>query len=195
VTLTDLIPALRGPGSRRAVDKVADLRDENQRLLTRQMAADDFFAVLMNDVTATNAAWEQEKRLRGEAEEAAAQMRMERDDAIDEREAATAEAEYLRQRLAPFLAAEANANPIYVPPMVRDTSAIEDQATGPIDVRALWHARDAGFLGPVLDPGQAVAPLTAPCPECLTQVPAGTPFCSARCRNAADRHDDLDGDL
>lgn len=35
-------------------------------------------------------------------------------------------------------------------------SAIEDQATGPIDVRALWEARDAGLLGPlrpVTDPG------------------------------------------
>lgn len=35
----------------------------------------------------------------------------------------------------------------------------------------------------------------APCAECPTEVPAGTTFCSTRCRNAADRHDDLDGDL
>lgn len=34
-----------------------------------------------------------------------------------------------------------------------------------------------------------------PCAECSTPVPAGTTYCSARCRNAADRHDDMDGDL
>ncbi|MDX5568444.1 hypothetical protein PYK79_41315 [Streptomyces sp. ID05-04B] len=39
------------------------------------------------------------------------------------------------------------------------------------------------------------SPQTAPCAECTTPVPAGTTFCSARCRNAADCHDDLDGDL
>lgn len=34
-----------------------------------------------------------------------------------------------------------------------------------------------------------------PCAECPTEVPVRTTFCSTRCRNAADRHDDLDGDL
>jgi len=41
----------------------------------------------------------------------------------------------------------------------------------------------------------AIRPETAPCAECLTPVPAGTTYCSTRCRNADDRHDDLDGDL
>lgn len=36
---------------------------------------------------------------------------------------------------------------------------------------------------------------TAPCAECSTPIPAGRAFCSTRCRNAADCHDDLDGDL
>jgi len=36
---------------------------------------------------------------------------------------------------------------------------------------------------------------TAPCAECSTPIPAGRAYCSTRCRNAADRHDDLDGDL
>lgn len=42
------------------------------------------------------------------------------------------------------------------------------------------------------------APAAAPCAECPTRVPAGTTYCSSRCRNAADchdDHDDLDGDL
>ena len=38
-------------------------------------------------------------------------------------------------------------------------------------------------------------PQTVPCAECTSPVPAGTTFCSTRCRNAADRHDEMDGDL
>ena len=149
MTLNDLIPSsFRGPGSRRAVDKVTELREENRKLLTRQMAADDHFAILMHDVVTTNAALDTEKQLRGEAEEAAAQMRMERDEWRDMFLA-------LQARFGPQLAAEANANRVDVPPMVRDASAIEDQATGPINVTALWDAREAGLLGPVLDPGHA----------------------------------------
>lgn len=134
----------------RAVDKVAELRGENIQLLTRMAAADDFFAVLMHDVTTTNTAWEREKELRGEAEEAAAQMRMERDEWM-------AEALALRAQLAPYKAAEANAHRIDVPPMVRDTAAIEDQATGPIDVRTLWAAASTGPIGPVMDPGHVAS--------------------------------------
>lgn len=33
------------------------------------------------------------------------------------------------------------------------------------------------------------------CAECPTSVPVGTTYCSTRCRNAADRHDEMDGDL
>ncbi|MFF0736815.1 hypothetical protein ACFYVK_35040 [Streptomyces chartreusis] len=140
MSITNLIPGLRGNGSRRAVDEVDRLREDNIKLLNRQAAADDFFAFLWQDVVTTNAAWEQEKQLRGEAEEAAAQMRMERDEWRDE-------ALRLRAQFGPQLAAEANANRVTVPPMVRDTSAVEDQATGPIDVRALWDAAEAGRLG------------------------------------------------
>ena len=141
MTPLDFIPALKGNGRRRAVDKLADLETENRKLFTRQMAADDFFALLMNDVVDTNAAWEQEKQLRGEAEEAAAQMRMERDEWRDR-------ALELQARFGPQLAAEANANRVDVPPMVRDTSAMEDQATGPINVKPLWEALDVHYAGP-----------------------------------------------
>ncbi|MEW2420496.1 hypothetical protein AB0911_08120 [Streptomyces nigra] len=34
-----------------------------------------------------------------------------------------------------------------------------------------------------------------PCAECPETAPAGRAFCSTRCRNAADRHDEMDGDL
>lgn len=147
MNITARIPGLRGNGIRRAVDKVPELRAENVALLNRQAAADDFFAILMNDVVTTNAALEQEKEFRGEAEEAAAQMRMERDEWRDE-------ALRLRAKFGPQLAAEDNAHRITVPPMVRDTSAVEDQATGPIDVTTLW---DALGVGPVTDPGHVHA--------------------------------------
>lgn len=125
---------------------IRNLRTDMAKVMNRQAAADDFFAILLNDVTTTNAAWQHEKQLRGEAEEAAAQMRMERDEWM-------AEALRLRALLAPYKAAEANAHRIDVPPMQRDTSAIEDQATGPIDVRTLREAADAGLLGAVTNPG------------------------------------------
>lgn len=55
----------------------------------------------------------------------------------------------LRAQLAPYLAAKANAEAITVPMAVRDTSAFEDQATDPIDVRPLWDALN--IAGPVVD--------------------------------------------
>jgi chromosome segregation ATPase len=76
--------------------------------------------------------------------------------ALDDLRLEREETARLREQLAAYKSREANANRVDVPPMVRDTSAIEDQATGPIDVRALWEARDAGLLGigPVTDPGR-----------------------------------------
>lgn len=62
-----------------------------------------------------------------------------------------AEALALRAQLAPYKAREANANRIDVPAAVRDTSALEDQATQPIPVYTLQQAHG---IGPVRDPGQ-----------------------------------------
>jgi len=130
--------------------ELAALREENVTLLNRQASSDDFFAILWHDVVTTNGALSQEKQARGDAEEAAAQMRMERDEWRDKALA-------LQARFGPQIAAEENANRIDVPPMIRDTSDPRDQATGPINVTALWEARDAGLLGPVTDPGHATS--------------------------------------
>jgi hypothetical protein len=157
MSIANLIPALKGSGSRRAVDKVEELRAENGRLLDRQLAADDFFGLLMHDVVTTNAALAQEQQLRGEAEEAAAQMRMERDDWCEE-------AERLAAELAPYKAAEANDNRVDVPPMHRDTEHPADQATTPIDVRPLWVALGIGPTGAVIDPGHVPASPAEPEP-------------------------------
>ncbi|MFD9070581.1 hypothetical protein [Streptomyces lasiicapitis] len=63
----------------------------------------------------------------------------------------TAEAAALRSQLAPYLAAEANANAVSLPPLERDTSNRADQATEPIPVITLQQAHG---IGPVLNPGQ-----------------------------------------
>ncbi|WP_306317306.1 MULTISPECIES: hypothetical protein [unclassified Streptomyces] len=48
----------------------------------------------------------------------------------------------LKAELAPHRAAQANRDAVTVPPMERDTTAVEDQATAPagIDVKPLWEA-------------------------------------------------------
>jgi len=89
-------------------------------------------------------------------------------------QAAEDEIDYLRKRLAPFLAAEANAAAVTVPPMVRDTSAIEDQATGPIYVQTLWEALGVGPTAAVVDPGR-VPPSWARSEDDTAPVPVVEP--------------------
>jgi hypothetical protein len=147
VTITDLIPALKGRGRRRAVDEVERLRENEIALLTNLHAAGDEIALLCNDLADAH-------KKQGEAEELVVKQLADIDDLTAERDALAEEVTALKRRFGPQLAAEANANAVTVPSWVRDTSDPADQATGPIDVRPLWAARDAGLLGPVTDPGR-----------------------------------------
>jgi hypothetical protein len=178
VTLTDLIPSLGGKPRprkanrietrlRKAQEHLAAVREDNAKLLDWQAAADDFFAILMHDVVTTNAAVGLEQQLRAEAEHAAEQMLIERDNWRDEALA-------LRARFGAQMAAEANAAAVTVPPMVRDTSAIEDQATGPIYVQTLWDALGTGPTAAVADPGR-VPPSWARSEDDTASVPAVEP--------------------
>jgi hypothetical protein len=147
----NLIPAvLKGHGRRRAVDKVTELRAENVILLGNLHSAGDAIALLRQDLAEAHAH-------QAVAEEIVVQQLADIDDVTAERDQLLDEVLMFRARFGPQLAAEANANRITVPPMVRDTTAIEDQATGPINVTALWEARDAGLLGPVTNPGHVHA--------------------------------------
>ncbi|KOG33332.1 hypothetical protein [Streptomyces resistomycificus] len=144
-----LIPKLKGTGSRRAVDKVAKLRQEVVILLGNLHAAGDEVALLQQDLRESRAK-------QAAAEELVVQQLADIDDVTSQRDALAEEVVWLRQKFGAQLAAEANAARVTVPAWVRDTSDPADQATGPIDVRevrALWDARDAGLLGPVTDPG------------------------------------------
>lgn len=143
----NLIPALRGHGRRRAVDKVAELRRDLNKVLTYLHAAGDEIALLHNDVREAQAA-------QRNAEEVAVQQQQVIDDLTDERNYWRDEALALKARFSTQLAADANAHRITVPGMVRPVDGPEDQATGPIDVRPLQEAAAAGLLGPVTDPGR-----------------------------------------
>ncbi|GAA2929388.1 hypothetical protein [Streptomyces enissocaesilis] len=142
---------LRGTGNRRATDKIAELRAENQALLRQKAAADDAFTLLHQERReALDSADALRVRL-AETELVAGRLARTVDDLTAERDGLYEEAAALRIRLAPYDAAEANQQAVTVPPMIRDTSATEDQATAPIDVRPVW---DALGIEPVIDPGQ-----------------------------------------
>lgn len=152
--MTSLLPRLRGTGTHRADDRIAklerqlhELRDENVKLLNRQAAADDYFAILWNDVIVTQQALVVKEGLRQEAEMAAAQMRMERDELAGQ-------VTELGRQLAPYKAAAANAHRIDVPPMQRIGA---DQDTQPSPVLTLPEAAAAGLLGAVTNPGHVHA--------------------------------------
>lgn len=211
------IPWRRERPRHRAVDKVAELREENRRLLTRQMAADDFFAILIADRQDVYAAWEFAEQRRQEAEQAAASLRSELDEAletvqrIDDHYNATIKqlerdlAESGR-RLEVGVLAEAAAARTQEIPVISAVVPLPESPLTRVDAAELAAAKasTAGLLGPVADPGLAsqvitpVRPLpeaeTAPCAECPARVPAGTTYCSTRCRNAADDHNDLGDD-
>lgn len=125
---------------------IRSLRQDIAKLMNWQAAADDYFALLTQDRNDVFAAWQWAEQQRQEAETVAACIQSEHD-------ALAAEVAWLRQKFGAQLAAEANAARVDVPPMVRDTSAMEDQATGPIYVQPLWDAANAGLLGAVGDPG------------------------------------------
>ena len=111
-----ILSRLRGPGLHRAVDEVERLREANERLL-----------VQLADTRAK----------RAEAEQVVVCLDADLIERTDERDQLQAELVNVRQVLAPYLAAEANAGAVTVPEMVRDTSAVEDQATAPIRVTTL----------------------------------------------------------
>ncbi|WP_405964780.1 hypothetical protein OG713_34590 [Streptomyces sp. NBC_00723] len=150
MTFADLMPVhfgifARTPRTRhRAVDEVdrqkalrlgADLRVRTQR-------------VQINDLERKLAATGSRQ---AEAEELVVQQQATINDLTAERDCLLEEVAALKRRFAPQLAADANAHRVTVPPMIRDTSALEDQATGPIDVRPLWAALG---VQAVTDPGR-----------------------------------------
>ncbi len=136
-----LIPGIsRTKPKHRAADKVTELRDENRRLLTQLFGARDHIAIQDQQLADVRAK-------RDEAELELIRVAAERDDRTGERDQALADLAAARAQLAPYLAADANANAVTVLASERDTSRFEDQATEPIKVTTL---REAFGIGPVL---------------------------------------------
>ncbi|WP_069751663.1 hypothetical protein [Streptomyces sp. EN16] len=97
-------------------------------------------------------------------EDTARKVTGQRDTARTQRDEFQTELGKARILLAPFLAAEANANAVTVPASFRDTSRFEDQATAPIDVRDLRHRFAAGPVVSLQHSPQAADPTHIPAP-------------------------------
>lgn len=76
------------------------------------------------------------------------------DKAAIDRSAALEDLAEARAELAELRAFKANATAATVPPMQRDTSALADQATEPINVRPLWQALNLGPTAATTNPGR-----------------------------------------
>ena len=149
----------RTKSKHRAVDAVAHLQAENHRLLGQAVNAVQVISALERQLADV-------RGKRAEAEQVVVCLSTDLGELTEERDQLLAEVEALRARLAPYLAADANANAITVPDSVRDTTATEDQATAPIDVRPLWEAHG---ISPVIR--IATAPDTTD-PRTPTWVPS-----------------------
>ncbi|QCX81170.1 hypothetical protein C9F11_37935 [Streptomyces sp. YIM 121038] len=133
MSIADLITGWRGTGSRRAIDEVRRLREEVFQLRGFLQQAGDELALLQWDLTVANSHL-------GKAELLVVHLDADIEDLTKERDALQEEVTSLRQRFAAQLAAEANAAAIRVPPVYRDTSDPDDQATEPIRVLTLAEA-------------------------------------------------------
>lgn len=123
----------RSKPKHRAVDKVAQLQAENEALIRQAFGAVEYIGQL--------------ELVNGCLADTARKLTEQRDAAWGERDELRAELSAARTRLAPLLAAEANANAVTVPAAERDTTAFEDQTTEPIKVTTLWAALG---IGPVI---------------------------------------------
>ncbi|MGW3825725.1 hypothetical protein ACWEAF_26315 [Streptomyces sp. NPDC005071] len=126
----------------------AELREENKLLLAREVAASDFFTLLIQDRDEVYAAWEQSQERAGDAELVVVCQQ----GAIEE---LTAKVTALKAQLA-------NVTRVDVPPMERDTRHGADQATAPIDVRQLRDRFNAGPVVTLHQSPQAANPAHVP---------------------------------
>ena len=133
-----LITSLRGTGSRRAVDKVHELRDENVKLMTRQAAADDYFALINQDRDNAIKAWQYELRRREQLEKDYAQLEA----ALRDRERTIAD---LKRKVDIGVRAEH----VIAKTQEIDVTDLRDRFTTG-SVRTLHSAADDGLLSPIV---------------------------------------------
>ncbi|MFJ8923921.1 hypothetical protein ACIREK_31140 [Streptomyces sp. NPDC102415] len=117
----------------RAVDRLAELAAEKQSLINQLVGA-------AGHITRLELQLNESRAHRAEAEQVAACTAADLEERTEQLDEARAELATTRALLAPYLAAEATAGAVTVPEMERDTAAMEDQATEPINVLPLWEA-------------------------------------------------------
>ncbi|MFE7485550.1 hypothetical protein [Streptomyces sp. NPDC057552] len=137
--------------------QLRDLQEQTSQAFGQLIGAADTIATLQQQLADIRAK-------RAEAEQVVVCLAADLDDRTGERDQARAEVTALRAQLAPYLAAEANANAITVPAAERDTSRFEDQATAPIDVRELQARFTAGPVVSLHHSPQAADPTHIPAP-------------------------------
>lgn len=138
--MTMTLPGLRRePAKHRAIDRVSVLE-------TKIRGLENALDQLQQDRRAALEAGDVQRQQAVTAERVAACALRQLEDRTVAHARLAEQVEALRLRLAPYLAAEANANAISVPPTVRDTTALEDQATAPIDVRGLRERFTGGLV-------------------------------------------------
>ncbi|MFI7329289.1 hypothetical protein ACIBQ3_32220 [Streptomyces rubiginosohelvolus] len=154
----------RSKPKHRAADKVVELKrqlkDQQAETVSafgQLIGAADTIAILQHQLADVRAK-------QAEAEQVVVCLDADLRERTEERDQALADVAALRAQLAPFLAADANANAITVPPSERDTTAFEDQATAPIDVRELQARFTAGPVVSLQFSPQAADPTHIPAP-------------------------------
>ncbi|MYR36301.1 hypothetical protein GTX14_04430 [Streptomyces sp. SID4944] len=133
----------RSKPKHRAADKVAQLQAENKALVRQAFGAMEYIGQL--------------EVVNGCLADTARKLTEQRDSVWGELDDLRIELSAARTRLAPMLAAEANANAITVPAPIRDSSRFEDQTTETIRVRPLWEA-----IGPVVRTEGSADPVHLP---------------------------------
>lgn len=122
MTVTWLHP-FTGRGRRRAVDEVARLREENLALLTRQAAADQYFALLAADRNEVHRLWQLAEHKASDAGIVASCL--------------SGKLDALESELRATRAALANATKVTVGCGERDIEA-GDEATQPVPAGSFW---------------------------------------------------------
>ncbi len=154
MSITDLLPIRIDLFDRPARQPKHSAPAEVERLKLKLAWADSLIKAQQVQIGDAGMKLDRALAHQAEAEELVVQLQADKDDLTAERDGIAEELAALKRRFAPLLAAEANAHAVTVPPMQRDTSAIEDQATQPIPVMHLGVAAAAGLLRPVTDPGR-----------------------------------------
>lgn len=154
MTITNLIPALRGNGAHRAVDEVERLREENTTLLNQQAAASEFFETqaklitdLERDVRTLKADAEQAKRTIGQLEEVI-RLRDRQIDDLNRRVEVGVNAEHIIAKTQAMDTAEireacAKPVPLHQSPLATATSPVNVPTWGDTDTRPLRTIAEA----------------------------------------------------